>query len=75
MTEQQIDRLIEALTRIAYGTSAAPTGLEALSLSIAGNGLSKPLSEAVSDVADSLQSIADNIDRLIDEVKNLKYSM
>lgn len=75
MTEQQTDRLINALEKLTYGTATAPTGFEALSIAIAGNNLNKPLSEAVGDVADSLQSIADNIDRLIDEVKNLKYGI
>jgi len=46
-----------------------------LSMAVAGDGLKTPLSEAVENVADSLQSISDNIERLIDEVKNLKYSM
>ena len=73
MTHEQIDQLITALTRLAYGTASGPTGLEALSMAIAGNGLYKPLSEAVDNVADSLQNISDNLDTLITEVKNLKY--
>ena len=65
MTREQTEKLIEALTRLAYGTASGPTGLEALSMAIAGNGLYKPLSEAVDNVADSLQNISDNLDTLI----------
>ena len=75
MTEQQIEKLIEAITRLSFGDAHKPTGFEALAMAIAGERLHKPLSEAVDNVADSLQSIADNIDRLIDEVKNLKYNI
>lgn len=75
MTEQQIDKLIEALNRLSFGDANKPTGLEALAMAIAGDGLHKPLSAGMTDIADSLQSIADNIDRLIDEVKNLKYNI
>lgn len=75
MTEQQIEKLIEAITRLSFGDANKPTGFEALAMSIAGDGLNKPLSAGMTDIADSLQSIADNIDRLIDEIKNLKYNI
>ena len=75
MTDEQIESIITALTKIAHGGTAGPTGFEALAMAIAGDGLNKPLSAGMTDIADSLQSIADNIDRLIDEVKNLKYNI
>jgi len=75
MTHEQIEKLIEALTRIAHGGTSGPTGLEALAMAIAGERLHKPLSEAMTDIADSLQGISDNLDTLINEVKNLKYSI
>jgi len=64
MNKEQLEQLITAITRIAYGSVSGPTGLEALSMSIAGEGLSKPLSDAVYEVAEGLNNIADAIDRL-----------
>lgn len=75
MTDEQIESIVTALTKIAHGGTAGPTGLEALAMAIAGERLHKPLSEAVDNVADSLQNISDNLDTLITEVKNLKYSI
>lgn len=69
-TEQTLDDLVSAVRSIAHGPVSGPTGLEALSMAIAGSGefgssnLSTAITSAASEIAEALHAIARAIDGL-----------
>lgn len=66
--EEILRGFIDALTKISEGNISGPGGLEALSMSIAGEKIEHPLSEAVCDgacmISDSINNLADAIREL-----------
>jgi hypothetical protein len=60
MTDEQVDRICDAIRRVAYGTVTEPTGLELMAMVIAKNG-EPTLSHQVGVLADAVQAVADAI--------------
>ena len=53
--------LASAIRNISYGGISGPTGLEGLTMAIAGDYINTPLSESVLAVAEALNNIAEAI--------------
>jgi len=58
--------LVRAITRIAYGSKDGPTGLEMLSMSLAGNGLHYPTGPQLARIAAALEELARQAERYVD---------
>lgn len=64
MTKEQVDELICAVRRIAYGDQHDPTGLEALAMSLSGDGtpgLNDSVAKGLHDIADAIREIAEKL--------------
>ena len=64
----ELKALNSTLARMVHGDEQ-PTGLEALAMSLSGEGNGRPVGEAIDRLADAGKSIAEAIDRLADTVR------
>lgn len=61
--------IAESLRAISHGDTYGPTGFEALSMALAGDGLSKPVSDAMSEIADAIHEHASALHRIADALE------
>lgn len=64
MTDKQIQQIVNAISRISHGDVTGPTGLESVSIAIAGEHLNMPLSESLNNIADAINKLADAVSDL-----------
>lgn len=63
MNDEQAQHIASALRDISYGGTSGPTGLEAVTMALAGPGVSghDSVASAIRDVADALREVAEAI--------------
>jgi hypothetical protein len=64
MTDDQCERLILAITKIAHGDVNGPTGLEGLAMALSGQGLSGSIAGSLSEIACAISELAESVDRV-----------
>lgn len=67
-----LNRIANAIGRVASGGQAGPEGLEMLAMAIAGEGTRHPLGEAIENAA---STIAEAINGLAEQVESLAASV
>ena len=61
MTDEQAKIISDAIKSIANGDQYRATGLELLSMALAGEGLINPLGQALVQIADAINNLADAV--------------
>ena len=73
MTKAQIDSLLGAISTISHGGISGPTGFEALTMAIGGEGMpgENNVASSLSGIAQSIENIASAIVYLADTLESL----
>jgi hypothetical protein len=72
-TDEQVDKIVEAIRRLSYGSQSGPTGMESVAMAIGGEGapgadgglkaglesISTSIRDGSSEIADALVQVAD----------------
>jgi hypothetical protein len=64
MTSDQVDALITAITRLSYGPTSGPTGLEGIGMALAGEEFRYPIGKAIESLAEALSDVASALQNL-----------
>lgn len=73
-----LNRIANAIGRVASGGQAGPEGLEGLGVAIAGEGMRRPLGEAIeaaaATIAEAINGLAEQVESLASSVSDLGSS-
>ena len=73
MTDEQVEGLVTAITRISYGGDWGPAGLELLSMAISGDSNARPLGPALDELGSSINEglleVACSLNNIADAIK------
>ncbi|HLU97509.1 MAG TPA: hypothetical protein VKZ89_11770 [Thermobifida alba] len=72
MDEEQFERIASALEEISFGGrySPGPGGLESIAMSLAGEGLRHPMSDAISEIATAIREGLEEVAEAVRESRN-----